>query len=186
MPHPIDLPGNSLIALTRASLVNLRTSLFRDVGPQAAAHLQEAGFAGGEALYNAFNAWLAQRGNGATTPENIPMEMFTPLATLFFREAGWGAIEVGSVSPRVAAVDSFDWSEADPSQPLEFPGCYYTSGVFADFFGRIAGASLAVMEVECRSMGGERCRFLLGSPEVLGAIYDAMSQGVSYEDSLRG
>jgi hypothetical protein len=84
----------------------------------------------------------------------------------------------------VATVDSTDWAEGDPNFPLDFPGCYYTSGVLADFFGRLAAAPMAVMEVECRSMGNERCRFLIGSAETLQDVYEQMSQGANYADAV--
>ena len=84
----------------------------------------------------------------------------------------------------MATVDSADWAEADASSALEFPGCYLTTGFFADFFGRLAGSPLAVMEVECRSMGGERCRFLLASGEVMQHVYDAMGNGMAYDAAL--
>jgi hypothetical protein len=58
--------------------------------------------------------------------------------------------------------------------------------VIADFFSRLAGAPLAVMEVECRSMGGERCRFLIGAGETMQRVYDEMGQGVPYDEALRG
>ena len=58
----IDLPGNALVALTRDSLLALRDAMFRDIGPNAAALLQEAGYAGGPALFDAFSQWLASRG----------------------------------------------------------------------------------------------------------------------------
>jgi hypothetical protein len=41
------------------------------------------------------------------------------------------------------------------------------------------------MEVECRSAGGERCRFLLGSTDVMQQVYDGMSRGASYEEAVR-
>jgi hypothetical protein len=81
-------------------------------------------------------------------------------------------------------VDSADWAESDPASALQFPGCYLSAGMFADFFGRLAGAELVVMEVECRSMGSERCRFLLGSSETMQHVYDGMTQGVSYDSAL--
>jgi hypothetical protein len=84
----------------------------------------------------------------------------------------------------VATIDSADWAESDPARPLDFPGCYYTSGVLADFFTRLAGEPLSVMEVECRSMGGERCRFLVGSGETMQRVYEAMGQGVTYEAAV--
>ena len=183
MPQPIDLPENALVALTRDSLLALRTALFRDVGPGAAALLQEAGYAGGQALYDAFARWLAERGLGS--PESLGADDFGERATEFFRSAGWGSMELGTLDS-VATIDSADWAESDPAYPLDFPGCYYTAGVLADLFGRLAGESLAVMEVECRSMGAPRCRFLVGSADVMQRVYDDMGNGVPYEDSIRG
>lgn len=181
MPQPIDLPGNALVALTRDSLLALRTALFRDVGPNAAALLQEAGYAGGPALYESFTRWLAARGLGA--PESLPATEFGREAGAFFREMGWGAFELGSLES-VATVDAAEWAESDPQYPLDFPGCYYTAGVLADFFGRLAGEPVAVMEVECRSMGAERCRWLVGSGETMQHVYDQMGQGVAYADAV--
>jgi predicted hydrocarbon binding protein len=181
MSASLDLPGNALVAMTRDSLAALRAAMFRDVGPNAAAMLQEAGYAGGQAMFEAFANWLAAR--GLPTPEALPVNNFAARATEFFRDAGWGSIELGSLES-VATVDSGDWAEGNPAFPLEFPGCYYTSGVMADFFGRLAGEPLAVMEVECRSMGGDRCRFLIGSGETLQHVYDEMAQGVSYEQAV--
>jgi len=181
MAQSIDLAGNALLALTRDSLLTLRSAMFRDIGPNAASMLQEAGYAGGPALYDAFAQWLAARGDPA--PDSLPAESFAGRATEFFREAGWGSVELGALQS-VATIDSADWAESDPSYPLEFPGCYYTSGVLADFFTRLAGEPLSVMEVECRSMGGERCRFLVGSGETMQHVYEAMGQGVSYETAV--
>jgi hypothetical protein len=56
--------------------------------------------------------------------------------------------------------------------------------MFADFFGRIADTPLAVMEVECRSAGDARCRFLLGSADVMERLYGLMSEGKAYEAAL--
>jgi predicted hydrocarbon binding protein len=181
MSASLDLPGNALVAMTRDSLSALRAAMFRDMGPNAAAMLQEAGYAGGQAMFDAFSSWLA--GRGLPAPESLAADHFAARATEFFRDAGWGSIELGSLDS-VATVDSRDWAEGNPSFPLEFPGCYYTSGVMADFFGRLAGEPVAVMEVECRSMGGERCRFLIGSGDTLQRVYDEMAQGIGYEQAV--
>jgi predicted hydrocarbon binding protein len=176
----MELTANRLIALSQESLVALRAALFRDCGGGAAALLQEAGYAGGPAVYAAFGRWLAARGEG--TPSDVPSERFPSLATAFFRECGWGSLALAAIGG-IAAADSPDWSESDPSQPLDFPGCYYTAGVFAHFFGELAAEPVAVMEVECRSAGGEQCRFLLGTPEALQTVYDQMGAGVSYVEA---
>jgi predicted hydrocarbon binding protein len=182
MPPSIDLPANALVAMTRDSLLALRTALFRDIGADAATLLQEAGIAGGAGLFDTFTRWLSARGHGA--PETLAAMEFAERATEFFRDAGWGSISVGALDT-VATIDSPDWAEGDPGFPLEFPGCYFTSGVFADFFGRVAGEPLAVMEVECRSMGAERCRFLVGSEATMQHLYDEMGRGVAYIDVVQ-
>lgn len=81
-------------------------------------------------------------------------------------------------------VDSPDWAEADPASAMQYPGCYLSAGLLADFFGRIAGAQLVAMEVECRSMGSTRCRFLVGSTETMQHVYEGITQGVPYDASL--
>jgi hypothetical protein len=43
---------------------------------------------------------------------------------------------------------------------------------------------VAVMEVECRSRGDGRCRFLAGAPETLGLVYERMAQGMGYGEAL--
>jgi predicted hydrocarbon binding protein len=178
----LDLTGNGMLGLTRDALTTLRNALLRDTGPSAAAYLQEAGYGGGGALFEAFRQWLAGRGHGA--PESLAVDAFQHEATEFFRQAGWGGLAVGALHDTVATLDSSDWAEATPEQPLEHPFCHLSSGMFADFFGRVADAPLAVMEVECRTAGAPRCRFLLGSTEVMTQVYEGMAAGASYEDAV--
>ena len=80
----------------------------------------------------------------------------------------------------VLALDSAEWAEAADEGRGEFPSCHLTCGLLADFFGRLSDGLVAVMEVECRSRGDARCRFLAGAPETLSALYDRMAQGSSY------
>lgn len=178
----MNLSGSEMVALTRDTLAGLRTALMRDTGYAAAGYLQEAGYAGGGALFEAFRGWLAARGAGA--PESLSLDAFQQRATEFLRECGWGSLTVGDLHDTVATLDSSDWGESTPGAGLEHPGCHLSSGMFADFFGRVAAAPLAVMEVECRSAGAARCRFLLGSTEVLQQVYEEMSRGAGYEEAV--
>ena len=171
-----------MVAITRDALAGLRDALMRDLGYGAAGYLQETGYAGGGALFEAFRAWLAVR--GAPEPESLSMGALQTHATDFFRECGWGSLAVGDLHETVATLDSADWGEATVGAGLEHPGCHLSSGMFADFFGRVAGATLAVMEVECRSAGYERCRFLLGSQEVLQQVYEGMAAGAPYDEAV--
>jgi len=178
----MDLIGSGMVAISRDALSGLRNALMRDTGYASAGYFQEAGYAGGASMFEAFRSWLAARGTEA--PEALTLGAFQTLATDYFRECGWGSLEVGELHETVATLDSADWGEATADAGLEHPGCHLSSGMFADFFGRLADAPLAVMEVECRSAGADRCRFLLGSAEVLQQVYDGMASGASYSDAV--
>ncbi len=182
MPQPLDLAGHGMLALTRASLSTLRTALMRDGGPDAAVYLQEAGYAGGDALWQAFRRWLTTRSD--ISAEQMDVETFEARISEFFRDAGWGSLSISALDDVVATLDSDDWGEADPASSADHPCCHMTTGMFADLFGRVAALPVAVLEVECRSMGAPRCRFLVGNPEVMEQIYDDMGRGLAYDEAV--
>ena len=183
MSTTVDLAPSALVALPRASLAALRSALARDLGGGFAGYLQDAGYAGGESMFGAFRTWLVA--NGHPDAEALSVDAFQARAAEYFRITGWGPVTISPLHDVVAEVDSEDWAEADPTSGMQFPSCHYTTGLFADFFGRTAAAPLAVLEVECRSSGSHRCRFLVGSAEVMGHLYDRMSVGVAYADAAR-
>jgi predicted hydrocarbon binding protein len=182
MAYPIELAPQHLMALPRASWSTLRASLLRDAGAGYAGYLQEAGFAGGATVYGAFQDWLAAR--GAESVAGLSLEAFGGQLAAFFAETGWGSLSVTPMADVVAAFDASDWAEADPDAGLDHAACHWTTGMLADVLGRLAGSPLAVLEVECRSAGSARCRWLVGSPEVMGHVYEQMSAGQSYEAAI--
>ncbi|MDA1082501.1 MAG: hypothetical protein O2973_12690 [Gemmatimonadetes bacterium] len=113
--------------------------------------------------------------------ETLSLDAFDMRGTEFFRAAGWGSLSVSPISDVVAMVDSPDWAEADPVSAFSYPSCHYTTGMLADFFGRTAAAPLSVLEVECRSSGSPRCRFLVGATDVMSHLYERMSAGEAYD-----
>ena len=138
--------------------------------------VRDAGFHAGAAMYDAFSTWLGYRGEYG--PETLEDGRFAALVSEFFAAAGWGEIAISSLSDAVIAIDSDRWSEADAAGGGG--GCLVTTGIFSGFFGRLAEAPIAVLEVECRSTGDGRCRFLLGSGDVLGYVHEAMGRGIPY------
>ena len=178
----VDLPSSGMVGLSRDALVALRNALYRDAGANAPAWFQEVGYAAGPGLHEVFMQWCAANGHGAPAETAVPT--FQQLAARYFGELGWGSVSVSTLHDSVVAIDSPDWAEADPHSGMQFPGCYLSAGMLADLFGRIAGAQLVPMEVECRSMGHARCRFLLGSAETIQHVYDGMTQGVAYDAAL--
>ena len=121
-------------------------------------------------MFDAFARWLAARGRAVAGVAHRRRVRRCARRNSFATPAGARSSSARSTPSRRSI--RTDWAESDPAFPLEFPGCYYTAGVLADFFGRLAGEPLAVMEVECRSMGGDRCRFLVGSGETMQRVYD--------------
>lgn len=171
------------LRLGRKVIHQLRASLERDTGLQAAAYLQEAGFAGGEELYETFTEWLAQK-RGVEQPSELDVGFLGEVLGEFFSDQGWGRLDATPLGPAVLALDSVEWAEALDERQGEFPSCHLTCGLLADFLGRMSRELVAVMEVECRSRGEQRCRFLAGSPETLGILYDQMAQGTGYLEAL--
>jgi predicted hydrocarbon binding protein len=182
MAYPLELVSQHLVALPRSSLTALRTVLARDAGAGFATYLQEAGYAGGRTLFEAFSEWLAAR--GADSPESLPVEAFRTQMAAFFADAGWGQLQVTSVNDVAARIDADDWAEADPGAGLAHPACHFSAGLFADFLGRVAADTLAVLEVECRSAGGSCCRFVAGSPDVMQHVYERVAAGANYAAAL--
>ena len=172
-----------MLTVTRASLLSLRAALLRSGDAQAAVTLQEAGYAGGTALFESFKGWLSERTHIGV--EELDVDSFQLRASEYFSENGWGTLSVGTIDEVVATLDSPDWGECDLNLGAQQPACHLTTGMFADLFGRLAGAPVAVLEVECRSAGHERCRFLVGSPEVMDAVYEEMGRGTDYEAAVR-
>jgi predicted hydrocarbon binding protein len=171
------------LRLGRRVIHQLRAALERDTGLQAAGYLQEAGFAGGEELHAEFAAWLAAR-RGVDRPGDLDARYLSETLSEFFAEQGWGALSAVPLGGAVLALDSAEWAEASDEARGEFPSCHLTCGLLADFFGRLSEGLVAVMEVECRSRGDARCRFLAGAPETLSQLYERMSQGTSYAEAL--
>jgi predicted hydrocarbon binding protein len=171
------------LRLGRKVIHQLRAALERDTGLQAASYLQEAGFAGGEELYGDFTKWLVST-RGVERPADLDARFLDEALSQFFTEQGWGALSAQTLGGTVLALDSTEWAEALDEGRGEFPSCHLTCGLLADFFGRLSDGLVAVMEVECRSRGDARCRFLAGAPETLSALYDRMAQGASYTDAL--
>jgi predicted hydrocarbon binding protein len=173
------------LRLGRRVIQQLRASLERDAGLQAATHLQEAGFAGGEELYTAFTGWLA-RTHKLERPADLDVQFLGEVLSDFLAEQGWGRLSAIPLGPAVLALDSTDWAEALDEPRGEFPSCHLSCGLLADFLGRVSQGLVAVMEVECRSRGEARCRFLAGAPETLSILYDRMAQGSGYLEALAG
>lgn len=174
---------NEILGVGKGALHILRRSLTRDLGEQAAVCLQEAGYAAGQQVYERFCGWLPEH-TGVKGPSDLDARALGVVLSAFFEELGWGGLTIERAGDRGLAISSPDWAEADPAEEAEMPACYMASGMFADFIGRLAETPVAVMEVECRSRKDSVCRFLVGTPDTMEAVYEALSAGQDYESAL--
>src|SRR3954469_7134020 len=108
----LDLAENGMLVVTKDALAALRNALMRDTGHAAAGYLQEAGYAGGGALFDALRGWSEPR--DAPSPESLPLDEFQRLAAEFFQETGGGSLDGGTLHDPVVTLDSPDWGEASP------------------------------------------------------------------------
>jgi len=155
----------------------LHASLASHAPDQLVTILQEAGYAAGAGLYTAFAA--------ANNPADLDAELLPEALSDFFTSGGWGTVTITPIGTGALALDSTDWAEAEPGT-AQTPMCFFSAGMLADFLGRISEETIAVMEVECRSKGDARCRFLSATPEVLDRVYNEMTAGRSYAEALGG
>ena len=166
------------LALPVASLAALRRSLAASVGADDAARaLQAAGVAAGDALYQ----MLTLVPGSSSTPPAQPAEwseaVFWRRFAELFEKRGWGHLNWQLMHPGIGALDAPDWVEADPAVSAQRPSCFFSAGLLANLLGRVSGEDVAVLEVDCRSRGDDRCRFLFGSPVVLDAVYGHLRAG---------
>ncbi len=183
MTEPRATAPEGCVVVGRRLFQQLRQSLERDAGTQAAAYLQEAGFAGGTEMYEAFAGWL-RRTHGLDDPGDLDQRYLGEVLTAFFTETGWGPLTAAPLGDAVLALDAASWAEAGEAGTSDYPSCHVTSGMLAEFLGRLSGQVTAVMQVECPSRGDARARFLAGAPETMGLVYERMSQGMSYTEAL--
>ncbi len=176
MSHTLPHLATRTVAMPAEFFAALQSAAHDTRNPLAIDAVRDAGYRAGQALFDTFAGWTDERGFPA--PDVLPHAEFTSLASDFFAASGWGELTFTPLSDAVMALDADAWSEAEEGGE---GGCLVSTGVFAGFFGRLADAPISVLEVECSDAGPGRCRFLLGSVDVLAYVHEAMSRGIPYE-----
>jgi len=131
--------------------------------------LRDAGYAGGDAMYAAFDAYV--RDKDLVDPQQLEVNHFFKRAGEFWTRCGWGRASFDSADDVFCSVAIAHCWEADPTQQPDPRGCHLTIGLLGAFLGRFADYPLAVLEVEGPATGSEQCRFIAGSTEMIGQFY---------------
>jgi predicted hydrocarbon binding protein len=123
--------------------------------------LRAAGYAGGESLFAAFEQWLSETHGSPVDVAEMDLGKFGSTAQRFFRDAGWGEMQLShDEDDDVATLTITNCWEA----PLG-NGCHIYTGILASFFGRVAGYPIAVLETSCSPDGS--CEFMIGNEQVM-------------------
>ena len=172
LPHPL--------------LTSISRAIAADRSPRdAAVLLRQAGYDAGRSFFEYFENWAPDH-TGESSVRALPAPQFWNAFRDFWDFLGWGMLEHRQIHEGVAVLESADWIEAEPDGVGAGTGCHLSTGLLADFLSRIAGEDVAVMEIECRARGAERCRFLIGSPQTLTTLYQEVEQGRTFDDALAG
>jgi predicted hydrocarbon binding protein len=172
-PAEFTLPVSALAAL--------REMLAAEVGTEAAAvALRAAGSAAGAELLRILGG-----PRGTAELEALPADQFWSRLSLLFSSRGWGQLGYTEAHPGVGSLESGDWAEADATAVADQPSCHLTTGLLAHVLGQLAGAEVAVLEVECRTRGDARCRFLFGGTDAVFGVYRQLADGASADAALQ-
>lgn len=164
-----SIPGTALRALHRA--------LSHEAGPEAAARgLQTAGAATGTLLFDALTSPEAAD-IGVEHLRQMSVDEFWDDISEFLADLGWGTLQHETIHPGVGALSALDWIEADSGLAAPGPRCFVATGLISGLLEGIAAQAVAVLEVDCRSAGDDRCRFLFGGEPALGRVRTSLESG---------
>lgn len=173
-PQIASFPAELLAELSRTLTSNLAPA-------NSAELLRQAGYGMGEPLHRLLHERALD--DDHATAEMAAPEFWAAL-TDFFAALGWGELSHQRLHDGVSALDAANWIEAAGDGSPGQPACHFTTGVLADLLRRVADREVAVLEVECRRAGDDRCRFLFGSETALQRIYDGIREGDAYSDAI--
>ena len=171
-----------LISVPVSTLHAMRDVLLRQKGSvEAAGLLRDIGLASGDAFYELLRS-SADPGAGIGQPlEDLSIDEFWARLSGLFTDLGWGRLEHSQIADGVFALTAYDWAEGGTDNGTT---SYFTAGLLAAILHRIAGESLAVLEVGLVEGSPGASRFILGSPETLQAVFLHMQDGAGYEHAV--
>jgi predicted hydrocarbon binding protein len=169
---------NRDIRIPADSLHAMRRSLYQELGAEAAGRaLQEAGYAAGDMVFDRL-ARASSEADLAGTPSTSFWDRLSSLC----RELGWGAVRHEELHPGVGALVATEWFEVEAGRARAL--CPFTTGVFANVLGRVAGQDVAVLQVDCVGEHAGCARFLFGSEQALQGVYAGLREGRDVEAAL--
>jgi predicted hydrocarbon binding protein len=158
-----------LISAAPATLLALRAALLTRPDLDTVFALRDAGYAGGDALYDAFETYV--RDQELIGAQELDSERFFRRAGEFLTRCGWGDVSVSAKDDTFCAVDiERCWEAAVEHQP-DPRGCHLTVGLLGAFLGKFADYPMAVLEIGGPETGSARASFIAGNTEMIAEYY---------------
>jgi hypothetical protein len=174
MSTPLSFPTTRTVTVPVAFFHGLSRSTKQGQPAIPVDAVRDAGYAAGQALFDHFTTWLANRHEPG--PGDLLDTRFPILLRAYFSEIGWGLVQLSSLGEAVLMLEATTWGEAGD----DANGRPVSTGLFAGFFGRLANAPISVLDVTADTAAEGECRFLLGSVDVLNHVREAMGRGIPY------
>jgi predicted hydrocarbon binding protein len=169
---------NRDIRIPAGSIHAMRRSLYQELGAETAGRaLQEAGYAAGDMVFDRL-----ARASSESEISGTPSASFWDRLSSLCRELGWGTVRHEELHPGVGALVATEWFEVEEDRSRAL--CPFTTGVFANVLGRVAGQDVAVLQVDCVDGQAGCARFLFGSAQALESVYAGLRDGRDLEASL--
>jgi hypothetical protein len=163
------------IAIPASAFGSLRAHLEKEAGALPTVHaLHHAGYAAGAAAAPA----LAGGDSGA-----LGEAAFWTRLTDFFGKRGWGSLRHAQPHKAVGLLTSGDWAEATGEGGAD-ASCHFSAGFLSGLLTELAGGPVAVLEVGCRSRGGDSCQFVFGSEGAIHELYGRLLESADLDAAL--
>jgi predicted hydrocarbon binding protein len=165
--------AQATITTAPATLLALRAALLTRPDLDTVFALRDAGYAGGDAVYAAFAAFVREK--DLIDPKDLEVTLFFRRAGEFWTRNGWGTTTFRAEGDAFCVVEMDGCWEANPEDQPDPRGCHLTLGMLGAFLGKFADYPVAVLEIEGPATDSTRCRFLAGNTEMVAAYYAAHS-----------
>lgn len=158
-----------LLSAPASTLLALRAAMLTRPDLDTVFALRDAGYAGGDALYAAFEAFVRER--DLIDPQELEISHFFRRAGEFWTRAGWGRTTFDARDDTFCVVRIEECWEATAGDQPDPRGCHLTVGLLGAFLGRFADYPVAVLEVEGPATGSTTVEMIAGNTETIGEFY---------------
>jgi hypothetical protein len=171
-----DRAGTRVVALPEEFLRGLDQTLAAECGPAAERVLKAAGRTWGRRFAERLSSELDEYLDEPLTA--APVAYFQATLQSAFARLGWGllALDFGRFDQGLIVAEVRNAPPAAPAEPL-------LTGALAGLFGHFAGRELDCVPTLTAAEGGAH-RFVIGLPERLGRVGDALHQGRTHDEVL--